>query len=215
MILPFLLWGASTVCHELLVCNQQSIFPCLCQTSNILDTAPRPRTGSHKLLQKDPRVSILLIICNLISTYIAKMFSFGKCFEFCFYSDLLNSLFSQRRGRWNTMHVRIAWQIHHHKLRVKVWKHVEHPLKCVWNPINIICIQTKHYNWSYFSVCLSVLPFLSRRCKWMQIQSTSVSTRNFWLSLLVLTRFKPSPISGTLFSPPPHSLTQVRTGTKD
>ncbi|XP_064828989.1 autism susceptibility gene 2 protein-like isoform X1 [Oncorhynchus masou masou] len=41
--------------------------------------APRPRTGSHKLLQKDPR----------------------------------------RPGRWNTMHVRIAWQIHHHKLRVK------------------------------------------------------------------------------------------------
>ncbi|XP_029629873.1 autism susceptibility gene 2 protein-like [Salmo trutta] len=41
--------------------------------------APRPWTGSHKLLQKDPR----------------------------------------RPGRWNTMHVRIAWQIHHHKLRVK------------------------------------------------------------------------------------------------
>uniref|UniRef100_A0A8C8EZI7 Activator of transcription and developmental regulator AUTS2 b n=1 Tax=Oncorhynchus tshawytscha TaxID=74940 RepID=A0A8C8EZI7_ONCTS len=52
---------------------------CPPQTSNILDMAPRPRTGSHKLLQKDPR----------------------------------------RPGRWNTMHVRIAWQIHHHKLRVK------------------------------------------------------------------------------------------------
>uniref|UniRef100_A0A4W5QJ54 Activator of transcription and developmental regulator AUTS2 b n=1 Tax=Hucho hucho TaxID=62062 RepID=A0A4W5QJ54_9TELE len=76
------------LCHELLVCDQQSTFPCLCQTSNVLDMAPRPRTGSHKLLQKDPRVSILLII---------------------FY----------RPGRWNTMHVRIAWQIHHHKLRVK------------------------------------------------------------------------------------------------
>ncbi|KAM9451989.1 autism susceptibility gene 2 protein homolog isoform 2-T2 [Salvelinus alpinus] len=49
------------------------------KTSNVLDMAPRPRTGSHKLLQKDPR----------------------------------------RPGRWNTMHVRIAWQIHHHKLRVK------------------------------------------------------------------------------------------------
>ncbi|XP_041728361.1 autism susceptibility gene 2 protein-like [Coregonus clupeaformis] len=24
-----------------------------------------------------------------------------------------------RPGRWHTMHVRIAWQIHHHKLRVK------------------------------------------------------------------------------------------------
>uniref|UniRef100_A0A4W5QEG3 Activator of transcription and developmental regulator AUTS2 b n=1 Tax=Hucho hucho TaxID=62062 RepID=A0A4W5QEG3_9TELE len=52
---------------------------CPPQTSNVLDMAPRPRTGSHKLLQKDPR----------------------------------------RPGRWNTMHVRIAWQIHHHKLRVK------------------------------------------------------------------------------------------------
>ncbi|XP_070982928.1 autism susceptibility gene 2 protein homolog isoform X2 [Oncorhynchus clarkii lewisi] len=52
---------------------------CPPQTSNILDMASRPRTGSHKLLQKDPR----------------------------------------RPGRWNTMHVRIAWQIHHHKLRVK------------------------------------------------------------------------------------------------
>lgn len=54
------------MCHELLVCDQQSTFPCLCQTSNVLDMAPRPWTGSHKLLQKDPRVSILLIICNLI-----------------------------------------------------------------------------------------------------------------------------------------------------